>query len=147
MNKTTVALVVIGLSILFALISFSGSSLVSYFTISNAGKVKTIGVGVFWDSSCTSAVYSIDWGALESGSSKSIVVYIRNEGNSASTLSLSTSNWTPSSAANYINLSWNYGGQQLSPSGILEVTLTLTISPDAHGISNFGFDIIISATS
>jgi len=112
-------------------------------TVSNTGSVKAVGVGVYWDSGCTSPVSSIPWGMLDPGSSKNVTCYIRNEGNSVSTLSMYTSNWNPSSASSYITLSWNYGGQSISPGGVVKVTFTLSISASINGITSFSFDITI----
>jgi len=115
-------------------------------TISNAGSVKAIGVGVYWDQACASPVTSIDWGFLEPGSNKSVTVYIRNEGNTVASLAISTSNWNPSNASNYMTLSWDYGGQTLNVSEVIKVVLTLSVSATVEGINNFSFDITISAT-
>jgi hypothetical protein len=82
-------------------------ALVATRRISNTGNLKAIGVGVCWDSSCTSAVSSIDWGALEPGVTKNFTIYVRNEGNVQVMLSMTTSNWNPASASSYITLSWN----------------------------------------
>lgn len=135
------------LLVFVALVGASTSVLVSYYKLSNLGRIKTIGVGVYWDSACTNAVSPIDWETVEPGSLKNVTVYIRNEGNSVSNLSISTSNWNPPSASDYISLSWDYGGQQLSPNQVIRVTLTLTISSKIKDISNFSFDITISATA
>ena len=112
-------------------------------TLSNAGAIKAIGVGVYWDGTCTEVVSSIDWGTLEPGSNKNFTCYIRNEGNSPSTLSMYTSNWSPQNASNYINLSWDYDGQFLNPDEVAQVTFTLSVSASIDGITNFRFDITI----
>ncbi|MCK4884433.1 hypothetical protein KAS24_00030, partial [Candidatus Bathyarchaeota archaeon] len=57
------------------------------------------------------------------------------------TLSMSTSNWSPSTAPNYISLNWNYNGQPVNPNGYVGVTFTLNVSGSIAGISSFGFDI------
>ena len=116
-------------------------------TDSDAGVLKTIGIGAYWDPSLTSKVSTTNWGFLQPGDQKSFTVYLYNEGNSPVTLSLSTSNWTPSAASAYLALTWNYNGQTINPSAQMQVTLTLTVSPDITGISNFSFDIIIVASS
>lgn len=113
-------------------------------TISNMGSVKAIGVGVYWDQNCTNAVSAIDWGILEPGSTKNVTVYIRNEGNSIVSLNMTTSNWNPSNATEYITLNWDYNGQQLNPESVAKVTLILTVSANVTGITNFSFDIIIA---
>ena len=115
-------------------------------TVSNVGAVKAIGVGVYWDQACANTVTSIDWGIIEPGSSVNKTCYIRNEGNSVSTLALQTSNWNPSNATGYMSLTWDYGGQPLGLGGFLEVTFTLAVDPAISGIETFSFDITISAT-
>jgi len=122
------------------------SALQSNETISNVGAVKAIGVGVYWDQTCTNTVTSIDWGTIEPGSTLNKTCYIRNESNSASTLALQTSNWNPSNAEDYISLSWDYGGQSMDPDEVVQVTFTLSVSSIIQNITNFSFDIIVSAT-
>jgi hypothetical protein len=116
-------------------------------TDSDAGVLKTIGIGAYWDPDLTSKASTTDWGLLQPGAQKSLTVYVHNEGNSPVTLSLSTSNWIPSTASDYLALTWNYNGQTISPSAQMQVTLTLTVSSNITGISNFSFDIIIAASS
>ncbi len=112
--------------------------------ISNAGEVKAIGVGVYWNSDGTNEVTSINWGILEPGSSTNRTCYIQNEGNSASTLSMNTTNWDPTNASDYISLTWDYDGQLVNPDEIIPVVLTLAISGSVTGITGFSFDIIIA---
>jgi hypothetical protein len=114
--------------------------------LSNYGTVKTVGVGIYEDAGLTTPMTAINWGALDPGSEKTITVYVRNEANTAVTLSMVTSNWIPSTASNYITLSWNYNGQTVAAGGSVAVTLTLTISSNVNGISSFSFDIIITGT-
>lgn len=114
--------------------------------ISNAGEVKAIGVGVYWNSDGTNGVTSINWGILEPGSSMNRTCYIQNEGNSASTLSMNTTNWDPTNASDYISLTWDYGGQLVNPDEIIPVVLTLAISDSVTGITGFSFDIILAVS-
>jgi hypothetical protein len=62
------------------------------------------------------------------------------------TLSKVAQNWNPSSASSYMTLNWNYAGQTLSVNQALQVRLTLVVSSTVSGITNFSFDIIITAT-
>jgi hypothetical protein len=112
-------------------------------TVSNAGTVKTIGVGVYWDNECTNMLSSVDWGVLEPGSSENVSCYIRNEGSSVSTLSMYTSNWSPSNASGYMSLSWDYGGQSIDVDEVVQVTFTLSVDAGIEGITSFSFDITI----
>jgi hypothetical protein len=115
-------------------------------TISNAGSVKGIGVGIYWDSACTNRTSSINWGMLDPSSNKTVTVYIRNEGNAAATLSKATQNWNPSTASSYMTLNWNYASQTLNVNQVLQTKLTLVVSPTISGIMNFSFDTTITAT-
>ncbi len=115
-------------------------------TFPNSGTVRTIGVGVYWDNESTDLVSSIYWDILEPGASRDVTLYIRNEGSSTSTISMNTSNWNPSNAWEFITLSWDYAGQQISPDDAIQVTLTLSVSPYIEGITNFSFDITIAAS-
>lgn len=137
----TLALVVYTLAL--ALTGQVMSAIQANKTISHAGAVKAIGVGVYWNSDGTNMVTSINWGTLEPGSSTNRTCYIQNEGNSASTLSMNATNWNPSNASDYISLSWDYGGQLVNPSELIPVTFTLSISDSVEGITSFSFDITI----
>lgn len=116
-------------------------------TISNAGSVVTIGVGIYWDNECTRRVSVVDWGALEPGSNKSVAVYIQNEGSSLAGLTMYTSNWNPPDASNYVVLSWNREGYSAGIAEVVQATFTLSVSAEIAGITTFGFDIIITAST
>lgn len=105
--------------------------------------ISTEGIGVYWNSECSDQVSSIDWGIIEPGSTKNATVYVRNEGNTAATISLSTENWSPVNASNYMNLTWDYTGQIIDVGEVIQVTLSLSVSDSIEGITNFSFDIVI----
>ena len=121
------------------------SAIMNNKTVSSSGSVKGVGVGVYWNQACTNVTSSISWGMLDPGSNVNKTIYIRNEGNSAATLSMTTSNWNPTSASSYMTLSWDYGGQTLSVNQVVQVKLTLAVSSSVTGITNFSFDITITA--
>lgn len=115
-------------------------------TLPNVGTVKAIGVGVYWDSSCSDPATYIDWDLVEPGATENVTVYIRNEGSAPITLSLETENWNPSNASSYISLSWDYAGQTIDVDAVLEVTLSLSVSDTIDGITSFSFDIVITGS-
>ena len=133
----------------FVLILFMATQVTSLIiaskTIPNVGSLKTVGVGVYFDTALTNKVSSIDWGVLDLGSNKNVTVYIRNEGNSAVSLTMNTANWNPSTTSNYMTLTWNYGGQSVNVGAVIQVKLILSVSASAAGITNFSFDINIVA--
>lgn len=114
--------------------------------ISNLGSVKGIGVGIYWDPACTNRTSSINWGSFDPSSNKTVTVYVRNEGNAVVTLSKAEQNWNPSTVSSYVTLRWNYLGQTLSVNQVFQAKLTLTVSSTVSGITNFGFDLTVTAT-
>jgi len=144
--KGKVAIFVATLAVIFFAAPMIYGLLTTSTTIGNQGSVKAVGVKVYWESTCVNEVSSIDWGVVEAGSSKNVTVYVKNTGNAAITLSLSTANWNPSGASSYITLGWDYGGESISPAGVTQIKLTLRISSSITGITNFSFDIIITGS-
>jgi hypothetical protein len=116
-------------------------------TLSSTGTIETIGVGVYTNIQCSSPLTSIAWGTLEPGENQTVICYIKNEGDLPSTLSMYTSNWNPSSAENYLTLSWNYDGGYINPDDSVQVTFTLSVDESIEGVTSFGFDITIVGSS
>ena len=108
------------------------------------GSIKGVGLGVYWDPECTNASSSLDFGLLAPGSSKNFNLYLRNEGDLDLNLSMTSENWDPAGAIDYLTLTWNREGQQISPEGVIGCVITLSVSEDIQGISSFSLDIIIS---
>jgi hypothetical protein len=145
MQKITLGSI-LAIAILGMMVAVEGA-LVATHTISNVGSLKAAGVGVYWDGSCTSAVSSIDWGVLDPGSNKQVKIYIKNEGNTPLKLSMTVSNWNPSSASKYVTLSWNLEGYVLNSGSVVSAVLTLSVSSSISGITSFSFDITISGAA
>jgi len=116
-------------------------------SIRSRGDIDAINVGVYWNGNCSNPVSFVDWGSIEPGSVKNVSLFIRNEGTVAADLFLSTDNWSPSNASEFVMLSWDYSGQILDRFEIILVVLTLRVSSEVRGISSFSFDIIIGATA
>ena len=104
-------------------------------------------VGVYSNSACTAGISSINWGSVEAGGSASQTIYVKDTGGTAVTLSLAVSNWSPSTASTYINLTWTGQGSRIAVGGSLAVTLTLTVpSSTPTSITSFSNSITISGT-
>jgi len=115
-------------------------------TVAYGNYVTGVGVGIYWDQGCTNRTRSLDWGLVEPGSNNTVMVYVRNEGDSAVFLWMATSNWTPSVASGYMTVIWTYPGRVLSVDEVIPIELILTVSPIVSGITDFGCDIVITAT-
>ncbi len=110
-----------------------------------ADPVTGVGVGVYWDSSCTNTTCSLNWGDISPNSKNNLTIYVRNEGNSAVSLRLTTANWTPTNASSYMSLNWNYSGQNLKTNEVIPIKLTLTVSPSISDITDFSLGTIITS--
>jgi len=112
-------------------------------------------IAIYEDVGCTISLSYIDWGSLEPGMARNVTMYIRNEGNGGTSLSLSTANWQPTNISDYMNLTWTYKGATLLPHAVVNVTLTLWSSSSrefteyliAYDVKDFSFDIVINAMS
>jgi len=144
MQKITIG-TVLSIAVMGMVLSTLGV-LVATRTISNTGNLKAVGVGVYWNSGCTSVVSSVDWGALAPGVTKDVTLYVKNEGTVSLSMNIRTDNWNPASASSYVTLSWNRENYVLSPGSVAQAVLTLSVSSSITGITNFSFDIIISGT-
>jgi hypothetical protein len=119
----------------------------STIAVVHAGSVEGLGVGIYWDRACTNRTVSLDWGQVATGSSNSLTVYVKNEGNSAVSLWLSTSNWTPVRSSSCVYLNWNYSGQILGIGQITPLKLILTVNSNLTGVTDFTFYTTITTTN
>src|SRR3990170_4090704 len=108
-------------------------------TVPSGGTVTAVNVGVYTDSACTVNCTSIDWEALAPTNSTTRTVYVKNTGTIPVTLSMTTTNWVPSSASTYLTLTWNRANYVLAAGGSVSATLTLAASASAGAITTFNF--------
>ena len=119
-------------------------------TLSAAGNIHieaSPGIGVYQNSQATTPLTSLNWGTLEPGDTQSITTYIKNEGNTPITLSLQISGWSPSSAQDYLSVTWSYNDKVIDVGQTQQITLNLEVNSDITGITDFSFDITILATA
>lgn len=114
--------------------------------VSSSGTITAINVAVYWDSQCTNITATIPWGKIEPGSTFTRIVYVRNTGNTALTLTMSASNWNPPQASAYIAVAWDRQGTILPAGSVTRATLTLDVSDTITGVENFSLDICFGGT-
>ena len=114
--------------------------------VSSHASLKALGVEVYWNPDQTAPVTSINWGILEPGDTKNVTIYVANRGNVPITLTLSTGNWLPAGAADFIALNWDYDGSLLAAAEARQVILSLHTDPAIVGITSFSFDITITGS-
>jgi len=136
-------IVVVSLFTILIVTSFYVIALTTERIIGNFGRIKTVNVGVYEESECLNVLTVIDWGVLEPSETKNKSCYLRNEANVPVVLNMTTLNWIPVNASDYIFLSWNYALDMLEVNEVVNVVFSLSVSPDIEGIENFSFDILI----
>jgi hypothetical protein len=142
---TVIALTIVGLVLT---LTTYGAVTVST-TLSSSGSITTsANIGVYADSACTTSLTTIDWGTTSPGSSITRTVYVKNTGTGLSlTLSMTTSNWSPSGANGPITLTWNKESTVLAPGVSVAAVLTLSVSSGITGITSFSVQILVSGTA
>ena len=98
---------------------------------------------MFWDKACMSSVTSVTWGLVAPGTSTSKNVYVRNDGTATEKLSMTYGNWTPTTAAKYLVLTWNCSNYALRRGEVVCSKLTLTAQSNTVGITDFNLVILI----
>ena len=115
--------------------------------VTSSGTITTApNIGVYSDSGCSTNLTSINWGSIVPGGTATKTVYVKNTGTSTMSLSLASSNWSPSSSSSYITISWNQQGTQLTVGQMVTATITVSVSSSITGISSFTNTIVISGS-
>ena len=116
-------------------------------SLSSSGSVtiiSTASLGIYSDSACTIPLTSISWGSLTPGGTTTQTIYVKNTGTVPLTLSMATSNWSPTAANGPIAISWNKAGTVLSSGQSTSAVLTLTVSSGITDITSYSVQISIT---
>ena len=103
----------------------------------------TVEIDVYSDQACTQTLSSIIWGEIVAGDNSMATIYVKNNGDTDVVLSLDTDGWDPTDASDYMDLTWNYDGTNITPGQVRTINVTLSVSEDCPAMSGFDFDIII----
>jgi len=123
------------------------AGLIATQTIPSDGTVvSAANIGVYTDSDCTQNCTNISWGTLNPNTTTNKTIYVKNTGTAPLTLSMTTENWTPTDADDYLTLNWNQQNTILNPDETTPANLTLSVAADTGDLTNFSFNIIITGT-
>ena len=131
------------------LVGAAVGSLVTYavmqrsYSIPTSGMVVGVDVGVFADSACTENLTSISWGSMYPGENVTRLVYVKNSGSAAITLSLAAENWSPAGVNGSIAVFWDREGAALGSGQVVVAAVTLSVSPGISGVSDFSVDLAV----
>jgi len=115
-------------------------------TVPLSGTINAINLGVYTDSACTIPATALTTGSISPGGTATQTVYIKNTGNIAETLTMTTGNWNPTNANTYLTLSWNRQNTVLNPGSIIQATLTLTAAANTGTLTTFSCDVTLTGT-
>jgi hypothetical protein len=115
-------------------------------SISGFGTIRTINVKVYGDSALTKEITSVDWGTLNPGGSSVSTWYVKSTSSVPINLTITTSGWSPAIAESFMTCTWNYTGINLPPGTVAITDVTLRVSQNITGITNFGFTMIVTGT-
>jgi hypothetical protein len=117
-------------------------------TIPSGGSIAVSpNIGVYSDSTCQTNLTTIDWGTITPGGIITRTIYVKNTGTGTSlSLSMTTSNWNPTTANGPITITWNQIGTILTPGQSVAAVITLTASSTIANITNFAVQITIVGT-
>jgi hypothetical protein len=108
---------------------------------------STLNLAIYADEGATSRCDNIVWGELQPGETATKTIYIKNTGNTAATLTMSASAWSPADASNKLTLAWNKEGTTLVAGAMVAATLTLQVATNTGDLTEFSMSIVISGSS
>ena len=143
----TPSIAIIALTITaLALILTTAAVLTTNQTVPLSGTINAVNLGVYSYSACTQTVTSLNVGTLNPGGTGTQTVYVKNTGNVAETLTMTTGNWVPSGAGSSLTLSWNRQSTVLAAGASIQATLTLTAASNTGTITTFSCDVTLTGT-
>lgn len=147
-NPSTAKIVAIIIASIAVTITFTTiAALTASQNVDLNGTINTINVEVYHDEMCTQPCSNINVGTLNPGSTFTKTIYIKNTGTLPETLTMTTNNWNPTTAGNYLDLSWNRQNYILNSGATCEATLTLTVATNTDSLTTFGFSATITGTT
>ena len=111
-----------------------------------SGTINAVNLAVYTDSACTIPATTLTAGTLNPGGTATQTVYIKNTGNIAETLTMTTTNWSPTNANTYLTLTWNRQNTVLNAGANIQATLTLTAAANTGTLTTFSCDVTLTGT-
>ncbi|HEY9760074.1 MAG TPA: hypothetical protein V6C97_33265, partial [Oculatellaceae cyanobacterium] len=105
-------------------------------------------IGIYKNSACTQTLTAIDWGNLTAGNTATYTIYVKNTGTTRQNLTLTTNNWSPTTASQYLSITWNRNNTTLTANQVVQAKLILTVSSTIdNSITSFSNNIIITGAA
>ncbi len=145
--KKTPSIAVIALALTALALTLTTAAVLSNNqTVPLNGTINAVNLGVYNDSACTQTATSLNVGTLNPGATATQTIYIKNTGNVPETLTMTTTNWTPSGASSSLTLTWNRQNTVLAAGASIQATLTLTAAANTGSLTTFSCDVTLTGT-
>jgi archaellum component FlaG (FlaF/FlaG flagellin family) len=144
MSKVTITVIALVIAGLF--LTLTTAAILSNQTVPLNGTINAVNLGVYSDSACTQTATALNVGALNPGTNATQTIYIKNTGNIAETLTMTTNNWNPTGAGTTLTLTWNRQNTVLPAGQSIQATLTLTAASNTGTITTFSCDVTLTGT-
>jgi hypothetical protein len=141
MERTRKIGVVISAVSLACLILSAYGLVITTLMLYNEGNISNL--NAYAESTCTTPVTTINWGDLNVSSTNTKTIWLKKTVSQSLTLNMTTKNWSPANATDYMAVSWN---KNIMTAQVEIATITLTVFSNATWMSNFAFDIVITGT-
>ena len=100
---------------------------------------------IYQDGALSARATYINWSIVEPNSRTNRTVWIKSL--APASLYLTTQSWLPVNATAYISVVWDQEGKTVVSQEVREATLTLVVAANVTGITDFSFDITLTAQS
>lgn len=123
--------------------------------VPSLGTIRLIGVEAYGgDTNTTNGQVSLNLGTIDVGIPKNVSFYIRSVSNVPTNLDLVVDNWNPNGLARYMNVSWNYTGNQVAAGEEIPIRIDIdTVDAAefwdyliANHITSFSFSLTIKVS-
>jgi uncharacterized protein YcnI len=108
------------------------------------GTISTLNVDAYTDSACTVPCTSLSVGSISPGSSATQTIYIKNAGTVPMTLTMAISNWNPTTASNYLTVTWNRQGSVVNAGASVQAVITVTAAASTGTLTTFSCSVTIT---
>lgn len=108
------------------------------------GTVATIGIEAYTDPAKTTFLTYVDWGVFYPNMTKTHNMYLYNNGSIPVTLTMTTDEWNPTIANQFLHVTWNATGYLLQAQHGVPIQFAIFVLPNVTGVDSFSFTTIIT---
>jgi len=146
MNKHGINLTVILLSVALFFSMYATAIMFIQKDYYTNGSILSINVDLFWNEEMTLPVTNMAWFHIEVGATKYMEFIVANTGTTNLTLSLTTHDWLPEIAEDFIQVSWDQENMVLLKGEWVRAKVTISVSSSIVDVDEFSYTTTIIGT-